>query len=585
MKVYAILYINTDEPKNSEILSMHYNKQSAISALIKHAHYEDRDGKLLQYKRETNDYPDYQTLWNNVESTNTLIDEDIYRIEEYPMKQIVSCKIYGGLGNQLFQIFTTLAYALETNKEYMFENNVLYGSRTTTYWDTILKSISHNVSNEESFLKSFPIVGEKEYNFNEIPNINSNIMLNGYFQSYKYFIKHMDAIFNLIQLENMKNQIHSKYGSRYFNQQENNVSMHFRFGDYLTLSEYHKPLCYSYYENELNCINKNSNVLYFYERGNEDLVNQFIKRLKFVYPDMNFMPVDSELQDWEHMLLMSLCNHNIIANSTFSYFGAIFNTNENRSVYYPSKWFGEKLNKHNTKDLCLSDWVEIEAGYHSPNEVLDYWFGFEKWQTSNFDSTSEFKDVFPMWFGVSPDMKPISVDKRQSIDNMCKRFAYLIEMIAKGDKMTEDWDNTPQGLYAKMLLTDQLSRNCFRGTAKAFEYDNLAVKYALKIIDDKLYTEFGIIQFIFISTALQHSENIEHHRKMETLIQFCQDKFGEEDESLLTLKKACNEHKTVIEQFGRYPHRNEALSRESTEDELKWLQGDDLPKWANSQKK
>ena len=79
---------------------------------------------MLQYKRETNDYPDYQTLWNNVESTNTLIDEDIYRIEEYPMKQRVSCKIYRGLGNQLFQIFTTLAYALETNKEYMFESNV-----------------------------------------------------------------------------------------------------------------------------------------------------------------------------------------------------------------------------------------------------------------------------------------------------------------------------------------------------------------------------------------------------------------------------------------------------------------------------
>ena len=64
--------------------------------------------------------------------------------------------------------------------------------------------------------------------------------------------------------------------------------------------------------------------------------------------------------DYEELILMSLCKHNIIANSTFSWWGAYFNTNPAKIVCYPSIWFGPDVT-HNTKDLCPESWTKIEA--------------------------------------------------------------------------------------------------------------------------------------------------------------------------------------------------------------------------------
>jgi hypothetical protein len=71
-----------------------------------------------------------------------------------------------------------------------------------------------------------------------------------------------------------------------------------------------------------------------------------------------FEQADNNLDDWEQMILMSLCQHNIIANSTFSWWGAYFNNNPNKIVCYPETWFGKKA-RHNIKDLFLSDWKMI----------------------------------------------------------------------------------------------------------------------------------------------------------------------------------------------------------------------------------
>ena len=59
------------------------------------------------------------------------------------------------------------------------------------------------------------------------------------------------------------------------------------------------------------------------------------------------------------MLLMSCCNHNIIANSTFSWWGAYFNNNTSKTITYPDQWFGPKLSEKNIDDLCPNDWNKI----------------------------------------------------------------------------------------------------------------------------------------------------------------------------------------------------------------------------------
>ena len=76
--------------------------------------------------------------------------------------------------------------------------------------------------------------------------------------------------------------------------------------------------------------------------------------------DYTFERGDNTLADWEQMLYMSLCSHNIIANSSFSWWGAGFNSNKEKIVCYPSVWFGPTIG-HNTSDLCPSVWNKIEA--------------------------------------------------------------------------------------------------------------------------------------------------------------------------------------------------------------------------------
>ena len=80
--VYTVLYINVDEPKNSEVIGVYMRKDDAVNALIKAAHYENRNGVLYQYKRRSIDFESsYSKLIEQVNDSNLLEDVDIYRIE------------------------------------------------------------------------------------------------------------------------------------------------------------------------------------------------------------------------------------------------------------------------------------------------------------------------------------------------------------------------------------------------------------------------------------------------------------------------------------------------------------------------
>jgi hypothetical protein len=140
------------------------------------------------------------------------------------------------------------------------------------------------------------------------------------------------------------------------------ISAHFRFGDYKNYPNIYTLLTATYYKNALNNILKDGikeyKVLYFCENDSVNEVNEIIDTLKSDFPQINFIRADPQLEDWEQMLLMSLCKHNIIANSTFSWWGAYLNTNPEKIVCYPDQWFSPKAKK-DTSDFCLDDWKKI----------------------------------------------------------------------------------------------------------------------------------------------------------------------------------------------------------------------------------
>jgi len=292
---------------------------------------------------------------------------------------MISIYLMGGLGNQLFQIFTALAYAMKYKLKLVFPYSeiLVFGKERPTYWNNFLSSLIihttkylQDISNTDLF--EMPMLREVGFNYVPIPEIKKDFMFYGYWQSYKYFDEFKERLFKKIGLPKIKRSMIEKV-SPFYNL-ENNVdiqfiSLHFRLGDYVAMPECHPTQPCSYYEKSLHYLCEKTQykkriVLYFCESGDNSVVLESINNLKEKFHDIEFVKVYDDIPDWEQMVIMSCCNDNIIANSTFSWWGAYMNSAPNKIVCYPSVWFGEKMvtkEKHDDhiKDLFPPEWVKI----------------------------------------------------------------------------------------------------------------------------------------------------------------------------------------------------------------------------------
>ena len=295
---------------------------------------------------------------------------------------MISCKLCGGLGNQLFQIFTTIAYALKYSKPFFFLNNYQLGNGENgviiryTYWSTFLSFLKPFLKNMNEIPKLM-FIKESNFRFNKLPeNIEKNVgtLLVGYFQSPLYFDNYKHTICSLIKLDQKKMIVNEKIKSiiDLNNTNTNVISLHFRLGDYKKYPHIYPILDETYYNNSIsyileqlkstdliNTANNNINtwkVLYFCENDDLKEVEHTINNLKLQFPFIEFLRASPVLEDWEQMLLMSLCSYNVIANSTFSWWGAYLNDNPGKIVCYPKQWFMPQANK-DTTDLFPEDWI------------------------------------------------------------------------------------------------------------------------------------------------------------------------------------------------------------------------------------
>ena len=258
----------------------------------------------------------------------------------------VSGVLVGGFGNQMFIIFTSLSYAIDNNLKHTV---ILNEERRKSYFDTLLYQNLNRLS-----IRS-PIFNEKSHGYEKIRDKMKNFCLRGYFQSWKYFHHNKEKILDYMGLKQIIQDTLDKH-DHYL---ENTATLHFRLGDYKNLTQYHALLDISYYKNAMKKIDKNSKVLYFFEEEDREEVSNKIKILQEENPEMVFTPIDTGIVDWEQVLIMSGIKDNIIANSTFSWWGAYLSDIPDKKIVYPSTWFGPRLSHLKIDDLFFDHWIKI----------------------------------------------------------------------------------------------------------------------------------------------------------------------------------------------------------------------------------
>lgn len=211
---------------------------------------------------------------------------------------------------------------------------------------------------------------------------------------------------------------------------------------------------------------------------------------------------------------------------------------------------------------------------NTPDSVLKYWFGSN--DQGQMISVDYIENKMGIWFA----------GKCPKFDAVQRANSSLVDMLGAPDVGSE-W-STPGGVLARVLVLDQFTRCIYRGTAKAFEYDGLTSSLIKLIVERQwLVSEYVPIQRFFLGVAIQHAEDL----MMQTIgvnviasavsLGACDDVVN----YFNNIKGYPHEHYEVIEKFGRFPSRNHALGRDSTEEEVAWMDSPSCPNWARSQMK
>jgi hypothetical protein len=300
---------------------------------------------------------------------------------------MIIAKIKGGLGNQMFQYACARALSVKTGINLKFDITSYSKKDTASILNDTPRKFSLDkfnteieLADEKEIEKINPLrirlfkkirnriielfVGRfngYEDRYPVIKDKNKNIFLNGNWQNEKYF----KEIGNTIRTEfTLKNQMGQK-SQEISNLIENikklgrvSISVHIRRTDYISVKINHDffyTCDIAYYEKGLQIItgkinNKDIEIFVF-----SDDIAWVKENLKFPYP-IHFAS-DPLIPDYEEMYLMSLCNHNIIANSSFSWWGAWLNRNPNKIVVAPKQWFKNKTAEE--LDILPEEWIKI----------------------------------------------------------------------------------------------------------------------------------------------------------------------------------------------------------------------------------
>jgi hypothetical protein len=273
---------------------------------------------------------------------------------------MVITKLQGGLGNQIFQWAAGKSLSLDFKIPCYFDDEFYFKNSSDTKRTLDITKMP-NVDE----LSMVGVVGTKHFflikdnfhhdsflnkiRFVQNSNKTGNIFLDGYWQSEKYFLKNKNQILQELQPDILINQkINDSYS---FFEQEKTISLHIRRTDYLTSGGFHPAMPKEYYDQAIetcNAQNYDVKKVVF-----SDDIKWCKENLK--YENVIYIEGNSNVMD---LYIMSKCNDNVIANSSFSWWGAYLNSNQNKKVIAPKIWFGSHTNM-NTNDIIPNEWEKI----------------------------------------------------------------------------------------------------------------------------------------------------------------------------------------------------------------------------------
>ena len=258
---------------------------------------------------------------------------------------MITTFLQGGLGNQMFQISAAWALSKELSTDCGFDLSQTHiltqGNKASKYKDTLFRNLKDTRFDYNKLLT----YREPSFNYSKLP-LWDNILLIGSFQSSKYFEKFKDNLNEIFYLDNDK----INETTNFIKTVSNNLpvcSIHVRRGDYLKSPSFHPTCTIEYYKKGMEIIGCEKYIVV------SDDIN-WCKEI-FVGDEFIFSPYTDELDD---LYLIMNCNYHIIANSSFSWWGAYLCKNTEKKIVAPSIWFGPNGPK-NTEDIYEKEWIKI----------------------------------------------------------------------------------------------------------------------------------------------------------------------------------------------------------------------------------
>lgn len=192
------------------------------------------------------------------------------------------------------------------------------------------------------------------------------------------------------------------------------------------------------------------------------------------------------------------------------------------------------------------------------------------------------EDILQFWFGAGDNAGAVAAEKsalwwskNEQVDReIATRFGAT--SAAASNAELDYWGDTPAGLLALIICTDQFPRNIHRDTPQAFASDEVALRFARQCVDSGMAEQLKPIERVFVYLPFEHSEALVEQQRSIALYQaLVQNVNADEAEIFNNFLEFARKHYDIIERFNRFPHRNQILGRHSTTEELTFLKQPD----------